>query len=199
VPESMLIDLENDYEHDLFYNIESWSEESNVLCITGISSSGKSTLANALIDEVGARVISLDSFTLNDPLNGTSGSFMELYRRAYPGIEIVPTEPSQGNFATPQFCHFLRFLIPALEERKPWLFIVEGCHFLDLDENILEELSVANRPLIIKQISNKRYAKNRRQRDPDLTDDEIRKAIALNNARIREFQEKIERIRQRQG
>lgn len=129
-------------EKDIALNIDDFeSGKSNILFITGLAGSGKTTLAETLEKQYGAEVISLDYFQhettfyyggFNEFKDTESYRIVEKYMKEHPEIEKSRHEFSNISLDdfSDFFLPFFGWLINELKGRKPKKYIVEGVHIL---------------------------------------------------------------------
>jgi ribosomal protein S18 acetylase RimI-like enzyme len=164
VNESSDIDFFEEYESlsengiittkDLEYNLDQWKiGGKNILFITGLSGSGKSTKAAKLAKENNAINIEIDLFEHNDIVfdkntNNDDGNIIvkEYFEKKYGGARKMP----QGDPKLPHMLYdFIKYCINYASKHKDRLFIMEGIQLADLE--MAEELK--NYPVIIVNTS----------------------------------------------
>ena len=121
-------------EKDGFYNFDKWdSGESNIMFITGLSGSGKTTKAKALVKQYKATYIQLDEFQcynfIKDKKQTPMTRLVGLYLKENP-YNIDPakfTELTAEDFPN-YFCPFFDWLVDRLSTDKDNRYIIEGLH-----------------------------------------------------------------------
>lgn len=121
-------------EKDGFYNFDKWeSGESNILLITGLSGSGKTTKAKALMKQYDAKYIQLDEFQCYNNNKGkkdsTTSRLISIYLKENPH-SIDPakfTELTAEDFPD-YFDPFFDWLIERLSSDQDNRYIIEGLH-----------------------------------------------------------------------
>lgn len=122
---------------DATYNIHRWSTDQNynILYVTGLSGSGKTTFANKIAKDNNAEVINLDMFQCYRGLNskGKKGILIDFIDRYMKYNDILKdvdfsdvTSESFGDY----FKEFFDWLIIELHKDKSKKYIVEGIHIL---------------------------------------------------------------------
>jgi ribosomal protein S18 acetylase RimI-like enzyme len=164
INESSDIDFFEEYESlsengiittkDLEYNLDQWKiGGKNILFITGLSGSGKSTKAAKLAKENNAVNIEIDLFEHNDIVfdkntNNDEGNLIvkEYFEKKYGGARKMP----QGDPKLPHMLYdFIKYCINYASKHKDRLFVMEGIQLADLE--MAEELK--NYPVIIVNTS----------------------------------------------
>ena len=121
-------------EKDGFYNFDKWeSGESNILLITGLSGSGKTTKAKALMKQYNAKYIQLDEFQCYNNNKGkkdsTTSRLISIYLKENPH----PLDPAKFTELTAEdfpdyFDPFFDWLIERLSSDQDNRYIIEGLH-----------------------------------------------------------------------
>lgn len=121
---------------DNVYNFDKWdSGESNILIITGLSGSGKSTMAFSLAEEYDAIVIQLDHlqcyerFTTHNK-NTTATGLIKKFFKSHK--DLKDEDFSNITFTTfkPVFDEFFPWLLRELKKDKKNRYIIEGIHII---------------------------------------------------------------------
>lgn len=124
---------------DIVRNIDDFeSGKSNILFITGLAGSGKTTLAGTLEEQYGAEVISLDyfqhetSFYRGEFKDSASYKVVEKYMKENPDVEkdrYSFNDIGLDKFKE-YFVPFFGWLVNTLKKDKNKKYIVEGIHIL---------------------------------------------------------------------
>ena len=121
---------------DNVYNFDKWDNgESNILIITGLSGSGKSTMAFSLAEEYNATVIQLDHlqcyerFTTHNKNTTTTGLIKKFFNSHK---DLKDEDFSNITFTTfkPVFDEFFPWLLKELKKDKKNRYIIEGIHII---------------------------------------------------------------------
>ncbi len=127
---------------DLEYNLDDWkSGRKNLLIITGLSGSGKSTRASKLAKEYNAIHIEVDLFEMNHILyeeeQGDEGNIIvkEYFDKTYGGPHKFSVN-GKGFMAEVQ--KFIQYCINYFNNHKDRLFILEGIQLLWLDKSMVD-------------------------------------------------------------
>lgn len=123
---------------DLEYNLDKWKPgNKNILFITGLSGSGKSTKAANLAKENNAINIEVDLFEHNHIVfdsntNNDEGNLIvkEYFEKKYSG----PKKMKQGDPKLPHMLYdFIKYCMNYASKHKDRLFIIEGIQLADLE------------------------------------------------------------------
>lgn len=162
VEESVIFNKDN-----FCYNVDKFeSGESNVLLVTGLSGSGKSTIATKIAKEVHAEVIELDVFEhcygFNDDNLKQAGEVFYEYLSKHPSLwESLKKKEIHGKELEKEIGKFVHFVLSWCKTRKETKWVVEGVQiysFLTADE-------VKRYPLIIMGTSAKNSVLQRFKRN----------------------------------
>ena len=134
-----VVEIDENYifsRKDNVYNFDKWDNgESNILIITGLSGSGKSTMAFALADEYDATVIQLDHLQCYERFTAknknTPGT--ELIKKFFKNNkELKKQDFSSITFSSfkPVFDEFFPWLLKELGKDKKNRYIIEGIHII---------------------------------------------------------------------
>ena len=150
--------------NDVYHNIELWeSGKSNLLWITGLSGSGKSTISKEIAEEYGAEYIELDNLqrakmgnwdtTDNEVLDSYIKSVGGLYN-VFPYCNTLSTVTwkdvvSEENKCHEEFSRFFEYLIQYAKKHKDRKFVVEGVQIAYNTTNAMIK-KISEYPVIIK-------------------------------------------------
>lgn len=150
--------------NDVYHNIELWeSGKSNLLWITGLSGSGKSTISKEIAEEYGAEYIELDNLqrakmdnwdtTDNEVLDSYIKSVGGLYN-VFPYCNSLSTVTwkdivSKENKCHEEFSRFFEYLIQYAKKHKDRKFVVEGVQIAYNTTNAMIK-KISEYPVIIK-------------------------------------------------
>lgn len=150
--------------NDVYHNIELWeSGKSNLLWITGLSGSGKSTISKEIAEEYGAEYIELDNLqrakmdnwdtTDNEVLDSYIKSVGGLYN-VFPYCNTLSTVTwkdivSKENKCHEEFSRFFEYLIQYAKKHKDRKFVVEGVQIAYNTTNTMIK-KISEYPVIIK-------------------------------------------------
>ena len=150
--------------NDVYHNIELWeSGKSNLLWITGLSGSGKSTISKEIAEEYGAEYIELDNLqrakmdnwdtTDNEVLDSYIKSVGGLYN-VFPYCNTLSTVTwkdivSKENKCHEEFSRFFEYLIQYAKKHKDRKFVVEGVQIAYNTTNAMIK-KISEYPVIIK-------------------------------------------------
>lgn len=150
--------------NDVYHNIELWeSGKSNLLWITGLSGSGKSTISKEIAEEYGAEYIELDNLqrakmdnwdtTDNEVLDSYIKSVGGLYN-VFPYCNTLYTVTwkdivSKENKCHEEFSRFFEYLIQYAKKHKDRKFVVEGVQIAYNTTNAMIK-KISEYPVIIK-------------------------------------------------
>lgn len=150
--------------NDVYHNIELWeSGKSNLLWITGLSGSGKSTISKEIAEEYGAEYIELDNLqrakmdnwdtTDNEVLDSYIKSVGGLYN-VFPYCNTLYTVTwkdivSKENKCHEEFGRFFEYLIQYAKKHKDRKFVVEGVQIAYNTTNAMIK-KISEYPVIIK-------------------------------------------------
>lgn len=189
------IKLEKDIEH----NLNSWKNGSkNILLITGLSGSGKSTKAAKLAKEYNAVNFELDLFEHNNILFNSNLKHDEanlimkdIFEKTYGGKKDFDN-CSDDQFRK-EFIKFFKKLLAYCESNKDKKFIMEGLqiskHIASTDVRIIENL-----PIIINGASLATSIVRRFKRDYNCSDGSFKHPIKLIKKYL-EWEESLNNLR----
>jgi dephospho-CoA kinase len=148
INESIVID-----EMDLFYKFDEWERKSgkNVLLITGLIASGKTTMAGNFASRYNAKILELDNFESHHTgydRTGTIKAFLEKNPKIKEHFDSSWTEISMSEFSN-IMNDFFKFAIEKLHNDGNNLYIIEGIQlfcYINHDE-------VIRNPIVIKGTS----------------------------------------------
>ena len=121
---------------DNVYNFDKWDNgDSNILIITGLSGSGKTTMAFTLADEYDATVIQLDHlqcyerFTAKNKNTAATDLIKKFFRN---NKDLKEKDFSSITFTSfkPVFDEFFPWLLKELGKDKKHRYIIEGIHII---------------------------------------------------------------------
>lgn len=139
-------------EKDLEYNLNKWKVgQKNVLFITGLSGSGKSTKASKLSKENNAINIEMDLFEYNqilfDPtVNHDEGNLImkKYFEKRFGGPNKFPVDENNiisdwENFGL-EVCQFINHILQIANKNKNKLYVVEGIQIIEIGDKIFDEI-----------------------------------------------------------
>lgn len=150
--------------NDVYHNIELWeSGKSNLLWITGLSGSGKSTISKEIAEEYGAEYIELDNLqrAKMDNWNTTDNEVLDSYIKSVGGLyNVFPycntlstvtwkDIVSKENKCHEEFSRFFEYLIQYAKKHKDRKFVVEGVQIAYNTTNAMIK-KISEYPVIIK-------------------------------------------------
>ena len=158
---------------DIEYNLSQWKKgNNNVLLITGVSGSGKSTTAYNLANDNKAIVISLDLFEHNNyvfdkPENKISEGMyiIKVYFTKTYGGKKDWSNTSDEIYRKEQI-KFVKYILSYSKKHTDQLFIIEGLQIGYLGQYLMDEFK--NRPCIIKGTSIPKSMIQRMKRDNNI-------------------------------
>lgn len=138
IPNTITIRESAIFNKDKVFNIDDFIDgKTNVLLITGLSGSGKTTMANDIANEYNAKVISLDNFQgysdfvkLGKDYNDAGFKFVKEYMDNNPDIKDVVLSNITIQDYESYFNPFFFWLLEKLKTDKRNTYIVEGIHIL---------------------------------------------------------------------
>ena len=163
IEESMLTLKSSEY-NDIYHNIDLWeSGKSNLLWITGLSGSGKSTISKEIAEEYGAEYIELDNLqrAKMDNWNTTDNEVLDSYIKSVGGLyNVFPycntlstvtwkDIVSKENKCHEEFSRFFEYLIQYAKKHKDRKFVVEGVQIAYNTTNAMIK-KISEYPVIIK-------------------------------------------------
>lgn len=179
--------LEESYitsKKDIEYKLDSWKKGSdNILLITGLSGSGKSTRASQLSKEYNAINFELDLFEHNSILFSNNYNHDEaniimkdIFKKMYGGKKNFDKYSDEDY--RKEFVKFFKNLLSYCKSHKDQLFIIEGLqifkHVAYYDISIIE-----NTPIIIIGTSLTKSLIRRYKRDHNTSDGSFKHPIQL--------------------
>lgn len=179
--------LEESYitsKKDIEYKLDSWKKDSdNILLITGLSGSGKSTRASQLSKEYNAINFELDLFEHNSILFSNNYNHDEaniimkdIFKKMYGGKKNFDKYSDEDY--RKEFVKFFKNLLSYCKSHKDQLFIIEGLqifkHVAYYDISIIE-----NTPIIIIGTSLTKSLIRRYKRDHNTSDGSFKHPIQL--------------------
>lgn len=186
-------------EKDIEHNINSWKNGSNnILLITGLSGSGKSTKAASLSKEYNAVNINLDLFQHNailfyDKNNHNEGNkvIRDIIEKMYGGKKDFNKYDTE-QFRI-EFVKFFKKLISYCKSQKDKKFIIEGLqiftHVAHVDINMISKF-----PIIINGASLTKSIVRRYKRDHNTSDGSFKHPIQLMKKYI-EWEKSLNKLR----
>jgi len=127
---------------NLEYNVEKFPKQSNILFITGLSGSGKSSMAaklakkydavNIEIDLLEHNDIIFDKNTTNDEGNLIIKDYMEKYHHGAHKFKISNNEKAWAK----EVERFLKYCIDIAKKNKDKIYILEGIQLMDIPDSI---------------------------------------------------------------
>lgn len=150
--------------NDVYHNIELWeSGKSNLLWITGLSGSGKSTISKEIAEEYGAEYIELDNLqrAKMDNWNTTDNEVLDSYIKSVGGLyNVFPycntlstvtwkDIVSKENKCHEEFSRFFEYLIQYAKKHKDRKFVIEGVQIAYNTTNAMIK-KISEYPVIIK-------------------------------------------------
>lgn len=169
---------------DIEYKLDSWKKGSNnILLITGLSGSGKSTRASQLSKEYNAINFELDLFEHNSILFSNNYNHDEaniimkdIFKKMYGGKKNFDKYSDEDY--RKEFVKFFKNLLSYCKSHKDQLFIIEGLqifkHVAYYDISIIE-----NTPIIIIGVSLTKSLIRRYKRDHNTSDGSFKHPIQL--------------------
>ena len=142
-------------KHDLYYNFEKFENgESNILLATGLSGSGKSTIASQLAKKYKANHIELDCFehcySISEKSLKKEESFLYEYLSTHKKLwDNLNERRISGKELGAEIYKYIKWLLPRCKKDKNNKYIIEGKQFYDLYSG--KELN--SYPMIIKGTS----------------------------------------------
>lgn len=157
-------DLESTESNDVYHNIELWeSGKSNLLWITGLSGSGKSTISKEIAEEYNAEYIELDNLqrakmgnwdstdckVLDDYIESVGGLY-----NVFPYCNTLEKISWKDVVSKENKCHieygrFFEYLIQYAKKHKNRRFVVEGVQIAYNSTNAMIK-KISEYPVIIK-------------------------------------------------
>lgn len=136
-----IIEIQENYifnKNDNVYNFDDWdSGKSNILLITGLSGSGKTTMAFTLAKEYDAIVIQLDHLQCyerfrdnNYKMNSEDIKLVDKFLKSHKEYETSEFNSITLDSFKSVFDIFFPWLLKTLEKDKKHRYIVEGIHIL---------------------------------------------------------------------
>jgi len=131
INENIIIDSPN-----YMANIDKWENgKSNILLITGLSGSGKSTAAWALAEEYKATAIHLDMFQCyyrfkEEGISNKSMEYVEKYLKLHPEANNIDFSDIRYKEFGAIFNKFFSWLLSELKKDKKNKYVVEGAHIM---------------------------------------------------------------------
>lgn len=155
---------------DIESNTRLWLHGHNILFVTGLSGSGKSTTARAMAMEMDAHYVELDliehakNFLDHGKHNRYDMAMIQKYWDKYkPGKD--PIKMSNDEFYS-YFDKVWKFLYDDMKSKKDELFVVEGLQIVRIANKVSPE--IVNEPMIVKGTSalQSMIRRYNRQNDP---------------------------------
>lgn len=129
---------------DIVFNLDKWdSGQCNIIFITGLSGSGKSTMANELAEQYDAKILRLDYFqnyyeiknsnmSYNRWNNNTMLYLIDEYLKTHPKIKKDIANFSSLDLESFQqyFLPFFVWLVLKVQKNKNERYIIDGIHIL---------------------------------------------------------------------
>ena len=133
--------------NDVSYNLNKWNHaKHNILFVTGLSGSGKSTISDNLHKETKCEVVHLDDFRNNQ--NTSTINFIEKFEKEYPETkEYFEDRWSDNRLFEKYFILYLNFVLNYIKKDKTKLYVVEGIQIYCVP---YRKEWFSNKPLIIK-------------------------------------------------
>lgn len=133
--------------NDISYNLNKWNHaKHNVLFVTGLSGSGKSTITDNLHNETKCEVVHLDDFRNNQ--NTSTINFIEKFKNEYPETEeYFEDKWSDNKLFEKYFIIYLDFVLEYIKKNRNKLYVVEGIQIYCVP---YRKEWFSNKPLIIK-------------------------------------------------
>ena len=131
ISEGVLID-----EPTVAYNYDKWeSGESNIMLITGLSGSGKTSLARGVAEQDNAIMVSLDMFQCytrfkENNIKHPSMEYVEKYLKANPKAKKLDFYDIRLEGFGEAFVPYFNWLMKYLAKDKKNRYVVEGIHIL---------------------------------------------------------------------
>ena len=157
-------DLESAESNDIYHNIDLWeSGKSNLLWVTGLSGSGKSTIATDVVNTYGAEHVELDNLqrAKMDNWDHTGSKLMDDYIESKGGLKNIFTYVNdleevewkdivKNEADCPkQFNDFFLYIIDYAKKNPNRRFVVEGVQLAMCAKDSTIKI-VSNYPVIIK-------------------------------------------------
>lgn len=136
-------------DNKVVLNFESWGKaQNNILFITGLSLSGKTTLAKEYERKYKAIRITLDAFNTKWH---EECPMVDKYRQTNSCLtnEMIDADGLIGD----EFLKFLDFTINQAKKDKDNLYIIEGLHIYLLKDYMLTKYSLFSEPFIILNLT----------------------------------------------
>lgn len=176
-------------QEDISYNFQKFRKEDNILFITGLVGSGKSTLSRKMGEKYNATAITQDFLFWSDFYDSEECDlFVTMFQKLYPEtIDYFKNNEWRKNNLSSEEKNIYRkkfdkMIVDYASKHKDKLFIYEGCDlFCKSDNNLMK-----NHPIIIKRTSAiKSYIRNYRR--SNYNNNTIKQKLAYKKRMINEF------------
>lgn len=190
---------------DIEYKVDSWKNgSSNILLITGLSGSGKSTDSKQLAKEYNAIIFELDMFQHNRMMFGDNSNLSEGHKiiKELISKKYGPKGRSFNNLSNEEFekeiSVFVHELLEICKKNKNQKYIFEGLQIKRFNEKLYEE--VKDYPIIIKNTSVSKSMYQRFKRDYNTSDGSFNNPYKLlkwyinSEKELNDFRDKTKKI-----
>ena len=158
------MNLDSSEYNDIYHNIEDWeSGKSNLIWITGLSGSGKSTMGKEIASKIGADYVELDNLqrAKMDNWDTTGSKLMDDYIKSKGGLANVFSYVNNLETITwkdivsnetecpKQFDEFFNYIISYANKNKTKRFVVEGVQLAMCSKDTTIN-KIAGYPVILK-------------------------------------------------
>lgn len=137
--------------NDLVHNLDNWKKQkgNNILFVTGLSGSGKTTIAKEISESRSADIISLDDFR-----NNSSRSSIDIvveFKKKYPNTKKHFANKWNDNVLFEEwFPIFFDFVINYCKNKSKNLFVIEGIQIYLMG---YEQRYYKDKPVIVKRVT----------------------------------------------